>query len=86
MAVLTTARAVLKDAATRKQIHIIQQHLQGLAKDFKRFEDRMNNLSKHIAQAHKDVEEVQTSANKITSRFNKIDQVDLGLIESEINT
>jgi len=27
MAVLTTARAVLKDSATRKQVHLIQQHL-----------------------------------------------------------
>lgn len=81
MAILTTARAVLKDAATQKQVHIIQQHLQGLAKDFKRFQDRMENLSKHIAQAHKDVEEVQVSAVKITNRFNKIDEVELQLPE-----
>ena len=27
MAVLTTARAVLKDSATRKQVHLIQDHL-----------------------------------------------------------
>ena len=81
MAVLTTARAVLKDAATRQQVHIIQQHLQGLAKDFSRFQDRMENLGKHIAQAHKDVEDVQISASKITSRFNKIDQVEIDLLE-----
>lgn len=84
MAILTTARAVLKDAATQQQVHIIQQHLQGLAKDFKRFQDRMDNLGKHIAQAHKDVEEVQISAVKITSRFNKIDQVDLHLVDKEV--
>ncbi|MCD6046983.1 MAG: RmuC family protein [Gammaproteobacteria bacterium] len=81
MAVLTTARAVLKDAATRQQVHIIQEHLQGLAKDFKRFQDRMDNLGRHIAQAHKDVEEVQTSANKITSRFQKIDKVEIDLLK-----
>jgi DNA recombination protein RmuC len=83
MAVLTTARAVLKDAATRQQVHIIQEHLQGLAKDFKRFQDRMDNLGRHIAQAHKDVEEVQTSANKITSRFQKIDKVEIDLLEKD---
>lgn len=77
MAVLTTARAVLKDAATRKQIHIIQEHLAVLAQDFGRFEKRMNNLATHIGQAHKDVGEVQTSARKISSRFEKIEKVEL---------
>ncbi len=81
MAVLTTARAILKDAATRKQIHIIQEHLHDLSKDFDRFQTRMENLGKHIAQAHKDVEEVQTSATKISNRFAKIDKVDLKGIE-----
>lgn len=77
MAVLTTARAVLKDAATRKQVHIIQEHLGVLAKDFTRFEKRMNNLATHISQAQKDVGEVQTSARKISSRFEKIEKADL---------
>ncbi len=86
MAILTTARAVLKDAATRQQVHIIQQHLQMLAKDFSRFQERMESLGRHIAQAHQDVEEVKTSAGKITSRFNKIDKVEVGLLESEFNS
>ncbi len=77
MAVLTTARAVLKDAATRKQVHLIQQHLTALSKDFSRFEERMNNLARHIQQAHQDVEQVHKSSQKIASRFSKIEQVDL---------
>lgn len=64
MAVLTTARAVLKDDATRKQVHIIQKHLHALADDFQRFEKRMDKLSKHIDLAHQDVSEVSTSAKK----------------------
>jgi DNA recombination protein RmuC len=77
MAVLTTARAVLKDDATRQQVHIIQQHLANLGKDFNRFQERMTKLAKHIELAHKDVDEVHTSARKITSRFEKIEQVEL---------
>lgn len=77
MAVLTTARAVLKDSATRKQVHVIQEHLVNLAKDFDRFRKRMDNLSKHIHQAHKDVEEVHISAAKISGRFEKIEKVEL---------
>ncbi len=89
MAVLTTARAVLKDSATRKQVHVIQAHLVALGKDFERFRKRMDNLSKHIQQAHKDVEEVHISAGKISGRFEKIEKVeipqeeDVALIEKD---
>lgn len=76
-ATLNTARTVLKDAATREQVHIIQEHLGMLSKDFGRFRDRMNDLEKHIKQAHKDVENVNRSARKITSRFEKIERVEL---------
>ncbi len=77
MAVLTTARAVLKDDATRKQVHIIQKHLHFLADDFQRFEKRMDRLTKHIDMAHQDVNEVNTSAKKISQRFQKIESVEL---------
>ncbi len=77
VAILTTARAVLKDAATRKQVHIIQEHLVALSKDFQRFQSRMNNLAKHIEQAHKDAEEVHVSSRKISSRFSRIEKVEL---------
>lgn len=77
MAVLTTARAVIKDDATRRQIHIIQKHLKSLAEDFKRFEKRMDKLNKHIDMAHQDVNEVNTSAKKISHRFEKIEAVQL---------
>jgi DNA recombination protein RmuC len=77
MAVLTTARAVLKDEATRKQVHIIQDHLRRLAEDFGRFRQRMDKLAVHIRQAHDDVKQVNTSARKISSRFQDIDRVQL---------
>jgi len=83
MAVLTTAQAALKDAATRKQVHVIQEHLAMLAKDFGRFEKRMHQLSRHIDQAHEDVHSVHTSARKITSRFAKIEKVELEALEDE---
>ena len=77
-ATLNTARAVLKDAATREQIHIIQEHLGYLAKDFGRFQKRMDNLANHIRQANVDVDDISTSAKKISSRFEKIEKVELG--------
>lgn len=76
MAILTTARAVLKDAATREQVHLIQKYLGELAKDFNRFQQRMQNLARHIEQAHGDIQEVKISADKITNRFEKIEKVE----------
>ena len=76
-ATLNTARAVLKDAATREQVHIIQEHLGYLAQDFQRFQKRMDDLSRHIKQAHDDVENVHKSAKKISNRFEKIERVEL---------
>ncbi len=81
MAVLTTAHAVIKDEITRKQVHVIREHLVGLAKDFSRFEQRMDKLATHIKQAHNDVEDVHTSARKITSRFQKIEKVEIDIEE-----
>jgi DNA recombination protein RmuC len=52
MAILTTARAVMKDAVTREQVHIIQEHLRALAKDFGHFQTRVDHLAQHIGQAH----------------------------------
>jgi DNA recombination protein RmuC len=77
MAVLTTARAVLKDEATRKQVHVIQDHLRRLSEDFGRFRQRMDRLAVHIQQANEDVNQVKTSARKISARFQDIDQVQL---------
>ena len=77
MAILTTARSVLKDEATRQQIHIIQAHLSDLAQDFNRFKGRFANLAKHIDQAATDVKQIHTSADKISTRFEKIEQVEL---------
>jgi DNA recombination protein RmuC len=77
MAVLTTTSAILKDAATREQIHLIQEHLSVLAKDFSRFKQRMDHLFRHIQQAYTDIQDAKTSADKITSRFEKIEKVEL---------
>ena len=81
MAVLNTARAVLKDTETRRQVHVIKDCLARLAVDFNRFDERMRDLARHIRQAHEDVEKVQVSSSKITQRFAQIEAVELGDLE-----
>ena len=81
MAVLNTARAVMKDVATREQVHIIKDELSKLGKDFARFDQRMKKLADHIRMAHQDAEEVRVSSDKITRRFNQIERVELDQLE-----
>ena len=77
MAVLNTARAVMKDVETRKQVHIIKDELGKLGKEFGRFDERMKKLADHIRQAHEDAQDVRTTSQKISRRFTSIEQVEL---------
>lgn len=77
MAVLNTARAVLKDVETRKQVHIIKDELGKLGKEFSRFDVRMKKLADHIRQAHEDALDVHTTSQKISRRFAVIESVEL---------
>ncbi|OGU24731.1 MAG: hypothetical protein A2580_09775 [Hydrogenophilales bacterium RIFOXYD1_FULL_62_11] len=77
MAVLNTARAVIRDSETRRMAHVIKDELGKLAKDFARFDDRMKKLASHIEQASKDVGEVRISSDKISKRFAQIERVEL---------
>lgn len=77
MAVLNTARAVIKDVETRRQVHIIKDELSKLGKDFSRFDVRMKKLADHIRLANEDATEVHISSQKISKRFSQIESVDL---------
>jgi DNA recombination protein RmuC len=77
MAVLNTARAVLKDVETRKQIHVIREALGRLAVEFGRFDERLDDLAKHIRQAGEDVEKIQITGTKISQQFQRIESAEL---------
>jgi DNA recombination protein RmuC len=77
MAVLNTARAVLKDVETRKQIHVIKEALSRLAVEFSRFDDRLKKLADHIRQAHEDAEKIQITGGKISQQFQRIESAEL---------
>jgi DNA recombination protein RmuC len=77
MAVLNTARAVIRDSETRRMAHVIKDELSKLAKDFARIDERMKKLASHIEQANKDVSEVRISSDKISRRFLQIERVEL---------
>jgi DNA recombination protein RmuC len=67
---------VIKDHETRRQVHVIKDALSKLARDFERFDTRMQQLANHIRQANEDIQQVHVSSQKITNRFRDIEQVD----------
>ena len=77
MAVLNTARAVLKDVETREQVHIIKAELGRLGQEFERFDVRMKKLADNIRQAHEHAQDVHVTSQKISRRFSQIERVEL---------
>jgi len=77
MAVLNTARAVLKDVETRKQVDVIKDALGRLAGEFGRFDERLRKLAEHIGQAYDDAQKIQTTGEKISRQFQRIESAEL---------
>ncbi len=84
MAVLNTARAVMKDVQMREQVHIIQSELGKLSADFKRFDERMKRLADNIRRAHEEAGQVEISSRKISDHFTRIEAVDVLEVKMEL--
>ena len=84
MAVLNTARAVMKDVQMREQVHIIQSELGKLSADFRRFDERMKRLADNIRKAHEEAGQVEISSRKISDRFSRIEAVDVLEVKMEL--
>lgn len=83
MAMLHTVRAVLRDVRMREQAGVIQKEVAVLGEDVARLDARVENLRKHFNLAEKDIGEIQTSARKITSRADKIGEIEMEGNEAE---
>ncbi len=77
MATLTTVRAVLRDVRMREQASLIQVEIAVMLKDVDRLMDRVRKLETHFDQADRDIKDIRISANKISSRGTKIEELEL---------
>lgn len=75
MAMLTTIQVILNNIERSKYTNIIHQELNRLAEEFSRYKKRWDNLASHIDTVSKDVKEIHTTTEKITSRFHQISEV-----------
>ncbi len=74
---LTTLQLMIKDVERNKYASIIQSELKLLGEEFRRYKDRWNKLAKNIDTVSEEVKLLHTTGEKITKRFNSINQVEM---------
>ena len=76
MATLNTMRAILKDARMREQAGAIRKTLKELHRDVELVVERVDKLNTHFGQARKDLEGINTAAERAGKRANRLDTFD----------
>ncbi len=74
---LQVVQAVLKDARMREQAHLIQGEVLRLMEDVMRLDERVRKLQTHFGQAQRDIDQILTSADKVTKRGARIEALDI---------
>lgn len=74
---LTTLQILIKNIERDKYTKVIHQELRLLDDEFKRYKERWDKLYRSIETVSKDVKDIHTTTNKITKRFNSINQVEM---------
>ena len=82
---LTTIQLIIKNMERDKYAQIIHKELQLLDTEFSRYKERWDKLYRSIETVSKDVKDIHTTTDKITKRFNSINQVELRTIDYEEN-
>ncbi len=77
---LSTILMVIRDMERNKYAKEIQENLKKLSVEFDRYRTRWDSLSRHIDTVSKDVKEINTTTDKIASKFSKINNADKILI------
>ena len=74
---------IIKNIERDKYTQVIHNELRILDEEFKRYKDRWDKLYRSIETVSKDVKEIHTTTDKITKRFDSINQVEIGNIKSK---
>jgi len=77
MLVVQTLQAVFKDVRMREQAGVIKAEIGAILDDVARLRERVFELQKHFGQASQDIDRIAVSADKITRRGLRIEQLDL---------
>ena len=80
---LTTIQIIMKNIERDKYTSVIHNELRLLSEEFNRYKERWDKLSRSIDTVSKDVKEIHTTTDKITKRFNAINQVEMEKIDEK---
>ncbi|NBT33847.1 MAG: DNA recombination protein RmuC, partial [Rhodobacteraceae bacterium] len=83
MATLNTMRAILKDARMREQAGAIRTTLRQLHRDVELVVERVDKLNTHFGQARKDLDDINTAAERAGKRAARLDNFDFEELASD---
>lgn len=82
---LTTIEIIMKNMDRDKYAREISKQLQILGLEFKRYKERWDKLSRSIETVSRDVKDIHTTTNKITTKFDSINKAEMENIEYDEN-
>jgi len=80
---LTTIQIIMKNIERDKYTSVIHNELRLLSDEFNRYKERWDKLYRSIETVSKDVKDIHTTTDKITKRFNSINQVEMEKINEQ---
>lgn len=78
---LSTISMIIKNIERDKYAKVIHEELNKLSVEFSRYKDRWEKLSKNIKAVNNSVDELTTTTDKITKKFDAINKVEIKEIE-----
>ena len=86
MSTLTTIELVMKNIEKDKYTSIIHEELNKLSIDFGRYKERWDKLSRSIEAVSRDANDIHITTDKISKRFDAINNVDTKSLQSGENS
>lgn len=83
MSTLTTIHMIIKNMERDKYAKVIHEELNKLGVEFDRYRVRWSALSNHIETIHKDVKDLNITTDKISKRFESINNAEIDSKEGE---
>jgi len=82
MLIITTLQGLMRDFRMREQADLIRKEVALMFNDVRLLGDRVESLRRHFSQVGGDIKDILTSRDRIASRAEKIEKVELGKPET----
>lgn len=80
---LSIISMILKNMERDKYTKVIHDELNKLSIEFGRYKERWEKLARNVKSVNQSIDELHTTSEKITKRFDSINSVDIALINKE---